>query len=71
MSAGQVQAAFDNEVSVFTDQNLTVSYAVDTSGDVPVAALNVSYPYQVIIPFVPSFTLNFDAEARVPLAPTP
>jgi len=71
MTAGQVQTAFDEEVSVFTDQSIVVSYAVDSSGDVPIAQLSTSYPYQVIIPFVPTFTLTFDAEARVPLSPTP
>ena len=71
MSATQVQTAFDNEVSVFTDQSIVVNYSVDTSGDVPIAALNATYAYEVIVPFVPAFTLTFDAQARVPLEPTP
>jgi Flp pilus assembly protein TadG len=71
MSAGQVQTAFDNELSVFTDQSIVVNYSVDTSGDVPIAALNATYAYEVIVPLVPAFTLTFDAEARVPLEPTP
>jgi Flp pilus assembly protein TadG len=71
MTAGQVQTNFDNEVGVFTDDNIIVNYSVDNSGDVPVAQLSTSYPYEVIIPFVPAFTLTFDAEARVPLAPAP
>jgi Flp pilus assembly protein TadG len=71
MTAMQVQTAFDNEVSVFTDQNIVVNYSVDTSGDVPIAALNTTYAYEVIVPFVPTFTLTFDAQARVPLEPTP
>jgi Flp pilus assembly protein TadG len=71
MTANQVQAAFDNEVSVFTDQDIVVNYSVDTSGDVPIAALNATYAYEVIVPFVPVFTLTFDAQARVPLEATP
>jgi Flp pilus assembly protein TadG len=71
MSASQVQTAFDNEVSVFTDQSIVVSYSVDTSGDVPIAALSATYAYEVIVPLVPTFTLTFDAQARVPLEPAP
>lgn len=71
MSAGQVQSAFDNELSGFTDQEIVVTYAVDTSGDVPIAALSTTYAHEMIVPFIPAFTLNFDAEARVPLAQPP
>jgi Flp pilus assembly protein TadG len=69
MTATQVQTAFDSEVSVFTDDSIIVNYVVDNSGDVPVAQLTTTFPFEVVIPFVPTFTLTFDAEARVPLVP--
>ena len=70
MSAGEVQTAFNAELAKFTDQTVTVSYVVDSSGDVPIAQLNANYPYEVIIPFIPTFTIVFAAETHIPLLPT-
>lgn len=69
MSSGQVQTAFDNELSTFTDENIIVNYAVDDSGDVPIAQFTAAYVHEFIIPFVPTFSITFDAETRVPLEP--
>jgi len=69
MSEGEVQAAFANELSTFTDQDVDISYTVDDSGDVPIGEFSATYTHEVIIPFVPAFTLSFDVETRVPLTP--
>lgn len=69
MSAGQAQTAFSNELSTFTDQDIALTYTVDTSGAVPIAELSASYVHQFVVPFVPSFSITFDAETRVPLEP--
>lgn len=70
MSTGQVQTAFANELATFTDQNITISYTVDNSGDVPIAELSATYSHEFIIPFVPNFTIAFPVETRVPLTPS-
>lgn len=69
MSSGQVQTAFDNELSTFTDQNIVINYVVDESGDVPIAEFTAAYVHEFIIPFVPTFSITFDVETRVPLEP--
>lgn len=71
MSASQVQTAFSNELAPFTDQNIDVSYNVDNSGDVPIAQLTANYQHDFVIPFVPSFSVTFTADTRVPLEPLP
>lgn len=71
MSAGQVQAAFANELSTFTDQDIDVSYSVDYGGTVPIAHLSATYVHQFVVPMVPSFEVDFDVESRVPLTPAP
>lgn len=69
MSEGEVQAAFANELATFTDQEVDVSYTVDDSGDVPIGQFAAAYAHEVIIPFVPTFTVSFDIQTRVPLTP--
>jgi Flp pilus assembly protein TadG len=69
MSSGQVQTAFSNELAAFTDQDITINYTVDDSGDVPIAQFTAAYVHEFIIPFVPIFSITFDVETRVPLEP--
>jgi Flp pilus assembly protein TadG len=69
MSAGEVQTAFSNELATFTDQDIAISYVVDDTGDVPIAQLTAAYVHEFIIPFVPTFSITFDVETRVPLEP--
>lgn len=69
MSGSQVQAAFANQLAPFTDQNININYSVDTSGDIPIAIFTASYSHAFVIPFVPSFNVNFPVETRVPLEP--
>ncbi|MBL9095535.1 MAG: pilus assembly protein [Alphaproteobacteria bacterium] len=71
MSASQVQTAFSNELATFTDQDIDVNYVVDSAGDVPIAQLTANYQHDFIVPFVPSFSVTFTAETRVPLEPAP
>jgi len=66
MSTGEVQSAFQNELSTFTDQDIELSYTIDSSGAVPIAALSATYQHEFVIPFVPSFTIDFPVESRVP-----
>jgi Flp pilus assembly pilin Flp len=70
MSSNQVQTAFANEVSTFTDADIDINYSVDDTGDVPIAIFSATYTYQFVIPFVPSFEVDFPIETRVPLEPT-
>lgn len=70
MSSTQVQSAFATQLAPFTDQNISINYSVDTSGDVPIAIFTASYTHEFIIPFVPSFDITFPVETRVPLEPT-
>jgi Flp pilus assembly protein TadG len=69
MSEGEVQAAFANELSAFTDQDIAMTYTVDSSGDVPIGELAATYAHEVIIPFVPSFDVTFNVVTKVPLTP--
>lgn len=71
MSASQVQTAFSNELANFTDQDIDLNYSVDNSGDVPIAQLRADYQHEFVIPLVPSFSVTFTAETRVPLEPPP
>lgn len=71
MTANQVQAAFANELETFTDQNISISYSVDDSGDVPIAIFAATYEHHFVIPFVPTFDVEFPVETRVPLEPDP
>lgn len=68
MSASQVQAAFDAEVAPFTDDNIPISYSVDSSGDVPIATMSATFTYQVVVPFVPTFNISFPVVTKVPVA---
>jgi Flp pilus assembly protein TadG len=68
LSSSQLQTAFDNELAAFTDDNLTLSYSVDSSGDVPIATLSTTFSYTFVIPFVPSFTIAFPVTTKVPVA---
>jgi Flp pilus assembly protein TadG len=69
MSAGQVQTAFANELSAFTNQNISITYTVDNGGPVPIAELSATYVHEFVVPLVPAFDLEFDVETRVPLSP--
>jgi|CXWL01.1.fsa_nt_gi Flp pilus assembly pilin Flp len=70
MSGAQVQAAFDDQLSTFTDEDIGINYTVDSSGDIPIAIFAASYTHHFIIPFVPTFDITFPVETRVPLEPT-
>jgi Flp pilus assembly protein TadG len=69
MTQGQVQTAFANELSAFTDQDIDISYTVDDAGAVPIAELSATYVHEFIVPMVPSFEVAFDVVTRVPLEP--
>jgi Flp pilus assembly protein TadG len=68
MSEGELQAAFANELSTYTDQTIDVSYTVDSSGDVPIGQFAATYAHEVVIPFVPAFDVTFNIVTKVPLA---
>lgn len=70
MSATQVQAAFDSQLGTFTDQDISINYTVDLSGDIPIAIFSATYQHHFVIPFVPVFDVSFPIETRVPLEPT-
>ena len=67
MSASQIQVAIENKLESLTQQDITVTYSVDSSGAVAVAQLNAQFGIEVVIPFVPGFSINFDAETHIPL----
>ena len=69
MSVGQAKQAFAAQLAAYTDQHITLNYAVDGSGTIPIAQLSAAYVHEFIIPFVPSFSVTFDAQERVPLKP--
>lgn len=67
MSSGQVQTAIANQLETLTAQDVTVTYSVDNSGAVPVGEVNAAFSIDVVIPFVPSFSISFNAETHIPL----
>jgi Flp pilus assembly protein TadG len=67
MTSSEVQAAFDAELAPFTDDPIALSYSVDSSGDVPIATLSATFTYNVVIPFIPSFDINFPVVTKVPV----
>lgn len=69
MTQSQVQAYFNGELDDIISENVTVSYAVNSTGDVPIASFAASYTHEFVIPFVPTFEVTFDAAAEVPLEP--
>ena len=70
MSTGQIQSAFANELAAITDQDIDISYSIDSSGDVPIASFSATYSHEFVIPFVPSFTIDFPVETHVPYEPS-
>jgi Flp pilus assembly protein TadG len=69
MSAGQVQTAFENLLEPLTNEEININYAVDSSGDVPIAIFTATYTHNFVIPLVPQFNVDFPVETRVPLEP--
>ena len=67
MSASQIQVAIKNKLESLTQQDITVTYSVDSSGAIDVAQLNAQFNIEVVIPFVPGFSINFDAVTHIPL----
>ena len=70
MSGTQVQAAFDAQLATLTNEDVSINYTVDSSGDIPIAIFAASYTHHFVIPFVPVFDITFPVETRVPLEPT-
>lgn len=69
MTQSQVQAYFNGELDDIISEAVTVTYAVNNSGDVPIASFAASYTHEFVIPFIPTFEVTFDAAAEVPLEP--
>ena len=67
MSSGQITTSIKAQVQQLTSQTVTVTYSVDSSGPISIAQVNAAFSIQVVIPFVPAFTIPFNAESRVPL----
>lgn len=67
MSSGQIETSIKTQVQQLTSQTVTVTYSVDSSGPISIAQVNAAFSIQVVIPFVPTFTIPFTAESRVPL----
>lgn len=67
MSSGQIQSSIENKLEDLTSQTVTVTYSLDNSGPISVAQVNASFSIQVVIPFVPSFSIPFNAQTQIPL----
>ena len=67
MTLSQIESSIENRLEELTSQQATVTYSVDSSGPVSIAQVNASFTIQVVIPFVPRFSVPFDAETHIPL----
>ena len=67
MSSGQIQSSIENRLADLTSQSVTVTYSLDNSGPISIAQVNASFSIQVVIPFVPAFSIPFNAETQIPL----
>ncbi|MEQ1755219.1 MAG: TadE/TadG family type IV pilus assembly protein [Micropepsaceae bacterium] len=67
MSSGQIQTSIESKLADLTSQTVTVTYSLDNSGPISVAQVNASFSIQVVIPFVPSFSIPFNAATQIPL----
>ena len=67
MSLNQIETSIEAKVESLTSQQVSVTYTVDNSGPVSIAQVNATFSIQVVIPFVPAFTVPFDAETHIPL----
>lgn len=67
MTYSQIQTSITDQVRQLTSQTVTVTYSIDSSGPIAIAQLNASFTIQVVIPFVPQFSIPFNAESRIPL----
>ena len=67
MSSGQIQTSIENKLADLTSQSVTVTYSLDNSGPISIAQVNASFSIQVVIPFVPSFSIPFNAQTQIPL----
>lgn len=67
MTLSQIETSIEARLEELTSQQVTVTYSVDTSGPVSIAQVNASFTIEVVIPFVPGFSVPFDAETHIPL----
>lgn len=67
MTFSQIAMSIEDKVKSLTAQDVSVTYSVDNSGPVAIAQVNATFSIEVVIPFVPAFTLPFDAETHIPL----
>lgn len=67
MTFSQIETSIEEKVKSLTAQDVYVTYSVDNSGPVAIAQVNAIFAIEVVIPFVPAFTLPFDAETHIPL----
>jgi Flp pilus assembly protein TadG len=67
MTLSQIETSIEARLEELTSQQVSVTYSVDTSGPVSIAQVNASFTIEVVIPFVPGFSVPFDAETHIPL----
>ena len=67
MTLSQIESSIEVRLEALTSQQVSVTYSVDTSGPVSIAQVNASFTIEVVIPFVPGFSVPFDAETHIPL----
>lgn len=67
MSSGQIQTSITQQLQTLTSQTVTVTYSLDNSGPIAIAQVSASFSIAVVIPFVPAFSIPFNAVSRIPL----
>jgi Flp pilus assembly protein TadG len=69
MTPAQVESAIRNRLEDLTTVDVVVTYDVDSVGDASVAHVNAAFTLDIIIPFVPSFSVPMDAHTSIPVIP--
>lgn len=67
LTLSQIESSIEQRLQALTSQQVSVTYSVDSSGPISIAQVNASFTIEVVIPFVPGFSVPFDAETRIPL----
>ena len=68
ISAATLQAQLQADLAEMGDDfQVEVSYQVDTTGDLPIARMQVHYSYPIILPMVEAFRAQFTVDSSVPL----
>ena len=67
VTQSDLQTFVSGKLTTLTNKQVTLSYAVDNSGTLPILNLGTVYTHSMHIPFVDDYTLTFNLSTSTPL----